>query len=394
MKIIALFLAFLMIFLFGCAKGSSLVDFVKEGGLEAKGQVNIALESNGGKVYVSEENPDHPAATLINGVTSSEAWNQGEGWETKYEGRFARGGYLTYGEEDPRLAEDRGLNENFDPGDPNWRGIRMETGYGGSVNAALGWAIIEFPAEKMVNRATVYTIDSQEFPAEKFGVSDLLVQYWSEKVNSWLTAERLGKNKDQQGNTIQNNKSGVINLRFQPVETKKLRFVVRWTNDSNRYTRGYYTYSSGTVRIVEIEVYGYQKEDIIEEQTYSEVDMAQDPNKIAEVEIIIDNYVDAYNRQNLDMLMASISPDYSKDGETYSDLKKRMESTFAQYKLTKLELRNVKVNLTDKGATANAIFSAQYSESAGDTPIKATGDLVFELSNSTGYWKIIRIDSR
>ena len=209
-----------------------------------------------------------------------------------------------------------------------------------------------------------------------------------------MTVEMLGKGKSQQGNTIQNNKSGVINIRFQPVETKKIRFVVRWTNDSKRYTRGYYTYSSGTVRLMEIEVYGYQKDDIMEEPSYSEFDLIQDSNKIAEIEVIIDNYVDAYNRRNVDMLMASISPDYSKDGETYSDLKKRMESTFTQYELTKLDLRNIKVILTDKGATTNAIYSAQYSDSADDMPIKATGDLVFELSNANGFWKIIRIDSR
>jgi len=384
----------IIIFIFGCAKGNSIVDIIREGKLETKGIINVALASKGAIVTVSEDNEEHPASTLINGITDSSAWDRGEGWEAKYEGRFARGGYLNYGMEDPRLAEERGRNENYNPGDPSWRGLRMDTSYGGSVNTALGWAIIQFPEEKTVNRAVIHTIDSEKYPAEKFGVSDLMIQYWSEKVSSWLVVERLGKSKGQQGNTIQNNKKGIINIRFQPVNTTKLRFVIRWTNDSDRYTRGYYTYSSGTIRLLEIEVFGYEEEDVMEESITAEAVVVQDYNKIAEIEVVIDNYVDAYNRRNIDMLMASIAIDYLKDGEAYLDFKKRIESIFEKYPVIKLELKNVKVKFTDKGATATATYLSQYSENIdGSLPIKSSGELVFELSNTNGYWKISKIDS-
>lgn len=381
-----------LMILMGCAKTGSVVDFVREGGLETKGLINLALASNGATVSVSQDNPDHPGSTLNNGITSSGAWDQGEGWETQYEGRFARGRYLTYGTEDPALSEERGLGESFDPGDPAWRGLRLDTSMGGSTSTALGWVIIELPEEKTVNRAIIHTIDSDKYPAEKFGVSDLSLQYWTTAANSWAGVERLGKNKDQAGNSIRDNKSGVITLRFEPVITTKMRLVVRWTNDSKRYARGYYTYASGTVRLLEIELYGYERSGLEEEKT-SSVAAVQDANKIAEVEIVIDNYVDGYNRRDIGILMSSISPDYSGDSEAYDDLKERMESTFTKYGLTKLELKSVKVKLTESGATATSTYKAQYRESADDEtpPIIASGDLIFELSNVAGNWKITKI---
>lgn len=382
-----------LIFLAGCAKSSSLVDFVKEGGLETSGLVNLALAANGARVTVSNDNQDHPAATLINGITSSENWSQGEGWETSYEGRFARGGYLAYGVEDPYMAEERGLNESFDSGDSSWRGLRLETSRG-TVNSALGWVIIDFPEEKTVNRAIIHTIDSEEYPAEKFGVSDLMLQYWAKQVNSWAVVERLGKSIGQAGNAIHDNKSGVITIRFQPVETSRMRLVIRWTNDSKRYTRGYYTYSNGTIRLLEIEIYGYERTEVSEEEVTAATEI-KDANKIAEIEIVIDNYVDGYNRRNADMLMSSISPDYSRDGETYSDLRKRMESIFADYQRVELKLQNLDIKLSDKGATATSSYSSEYQAIGGKSAtIKASGALIFELSEATGNWKITRIDSQ
>jgi hypothetical protein len=387
-----------LMFLMGCAGNTPLVKFVREGGLEAKGLVNLASASSGARVVVSQENPDHAGSTLINGITTSDDWDQGEGWELKYQGRFARGGYLGYGVEDPMLATERGPDESFDPGNPAWRGLRIQTRWGGSVNSALGWAIVELPEEKTVNRAIIYTIDSANYPAQKFGVRDLMLQYWSDSANSWATVNRLGKGKGQAGNTIQDNKRGVMTLRFQPVRTSRMRFVVRWTNDAKSYKRGYYTYASGTIRLVEVEIYGYEKEEVDEEEA-ALTTVVQDANKVAEIEVVIDNYADGYNKRNVDMIMSSMSPDYSKDGETYSDLRKRMEAIFTKYEQVRLELQNANVRLTDIGATATSTYTSQYVEQAATTadqspPIVASGVLIFQLSDATGHWKITRIDSQ
>ena len=380
-------------FLMGCTGEKSLLQFVKEGGLETKGLINLALPSNGATVSVSEDNPDHPASTLTNGITTSDGWNRGEGWESSYEGRFSRGGYTGYGVEDPYMAEDRGADAAFDAGDSSWRGLRVQS-RNGSINTALGWVIIQFPEKKMVNRMIIYTIDSNEYPAAKFGVRDLALQYWNDVVSSWASVDRVGKSMGQTGNALRNNESGVVTYRFQPVETPKLRLILRWSNDSREYKRGYYMHTSGTIRLTEVEVYGYESEKKTEEQATS-VAVTQDVNKITEIGIIIDNYMDAYNRQNADMLMSSVSPGYLRDGETYSDLRKKMESIFSKYEKLELKLENVEIALTTEGARATSAYSAKYSATAdGTAPVIASGSLIFQLSDATGYWKITRIDSR
>lgn len=379
-------------FLMGCTGEKSLVQFIKEGGLETKGLINLALPSNGTIVSVSEDNPDHPASTLTNGITTSDGWNQGEGWESTYEGRFSRGRYLGYGVEDPDLAEERGADSVFDAGDIAWRGLRVQSRRG-SINTALGWVIIDFSEKKIVNRMIIYTIDSNEYPAAQFGVRDLTLQYWNDIVNSWAAVDRVGKGKGQISNAIRNNESGVVKFRFQPVETLRMRLIVRWTNDSRKYQRGNYMHTNGTVRLIEVEIYGYESEEKTEQVT--PVAVTQDANKITEIEIIIDNYVDAYNRQNTDMLMSSVSPDYLMDGETYSDLRKKMESIFSKYEKLELKLENIKAALTTEGARATSAYSAKYSATAdGAAPVTVSGSLIFQLSDATGYWKITRIDSR
>jgi ketosteroid isomerase-like protein len=369
------------------------VQFIREGGLETKGLVNLALTSNGAIVSVSEDNPDHPASTITNGITTSDGWNQGEGWESTYEGRFSRGGYTGYGVEDPYMAEERGANAAFDAGDSSWRGLRVQA-RSGSINTALGWVIIEFPEKKMVNRMIIYTIDSNEYPAAKFGVRDLALQYWNDVVSSWASVDRVGKGMGQTGNAIHNNESGVVTYRFQPVETPKMRLIIRWTNDSREYKRGYYMHTSGTIRLTEVEIYGYESEKETEEQA-TPIAVTQDANKIMEIGIVIDNYVDAYNRQNADMLMSSVSPDYLRDGETYSDLRKKMESIFSKYEKLELKLENAEIALTTEGARATSTYNAKYGATAdGAAPVTVSGSLIFQLSDATGYWKITRIDSR
>ena len=382
------------IFLTGCAGNSSLVKFIKEGGLESKGMTNLALASNGARVTVSKSNPDHPGSTLINGNTSSGDWDQGEGWESEFEGQFGRGGYVGYGVEDSDAATDRGYRQSFDEGDPSWRGLRIQTRRG-YVDTSLGWVVIDFPEEKTVNRAVVYTIDSDKFPADKFGVSDLMLQFWSGSANSWVTVERFGKGKGQTRDTVKDNKKGVLTLRFQPVETTQMRLVIRWTNDSDSYRRGDYEYAKGTVRLVEVEIYGYEKEKADEKEEIDSTAVVQDANKAAEIEIVIENYVDGYNRQNPGVLMSSISPNYSKDGETYQDLEERMASIFAGHKDVQLELQDVGVFLTDDGAVVTSAYTAQYEGVADDSqPSSASGTLTFRLSDASGYWKITRIDSQ
>jgi len=374
-----------LLFFIGCAGSKSLVEFVGEGYLENKGLANLALASNGARVTVSEDNPDHPASTLINGITSSENWDQGEGWELKYNSELITGEQIDLSNENPGNVKDI-----LDPDDPSCYGLKIHTNLG--ITTPQGWVVIELPEKKTVNRAVIYTIDSDKYPAEKFGVSHLVLQYWTEpslesEVRGWKIIERLGKFKGQEGNTIRNNKSGVITFRFKPVKTSKMRLAIWWTNDSKIRKSDNGQFVSGTIRLVEVELYGYEAE-----EPKSAV-VAQDTNKIAQVKVVIDTYTDGYNKKDIDILMSSISPDYSKDGETYFDLKKRMEAIFAKYDRVEFGLQNIEVKLAGNGAVAKAAYTMRCeSVTDSSSPVIASGVLTFNLSEAMGYWKITRID--
>jgi len=382
---------FLSTILVACSSRNSVIDFVKEGGLETKGLVNLALSSNGSTVTVSQENPDRPSGNIIDGITSSENWDQGSGWETKYEGFYARGEYTGYGVEDPEVVMDQMRNRNNDnqstedtsATDPAWRGLRTQTRYG-NIDSAMGWVVVEFPDEKLVNRAVIYTVDSEKYPADRFGVADLSLQYWNDSAKSWALVDRIGKSMGQAGNSVQDNKSGIITVRFQPVRTPRMRLIVRWTNDSKSVRRGYYQYNIGTIRLAEIEIFGYEKADTTKIDEQKAVASTQEANIIAEIQAIIDNYIDGYNKKNLEMAMSSISSEYSKDNDGYAELKEKLKSTFTENQNLRIEIRNPKMSVNGDEATVVYSFSAQQSSS----------NLTFKLSKKAGFWKIIRIDQK
>jgi len=364
-----------LVFLTGCAENKQLLDFVTKDNLENKGLINLALVSNGTKVTVSKDNPDHPSSTLINGVTSSENWDNGEGWELKCDNVPI----INYNNYDQSMQNPLNPNRTPEPDDSLNYGIRVQASNG--IASPLGWVVIEFPEKKTVNRMIVYTIDSEKYPANKFGVSHLVLQYWTEatlesEVTGWKVIDLIGNAKGKTGNIIRDNKNGVIPIRFQPVKTQKMRLAIWWTNDSKLHSHQYIT---GAIRLVEIEIYGYEGEKSKNVETVSGND-----NDVAEIEVVLDTYVDGYNKKDIDILMSSISPEYSKDGETYSDLKKRMASMFTEHGQIGLKLQDIKVKLTNTGAIATASYELNIDNSSGI--------ITFNLSKATGFWKITHID--
>jgi hypothetical protein len=369
-----------LMFFTGCVENKQILDFVTKDNLENRGLVNLALASNGAKVTVSEDNPDHPGSTLINGITSSENWEQGEGWELKYDN-----GLMENTEQNiPGLVNP---DEPPDPNDPSSYGIKIQTNIG--MNTPLGWVIIELPEKKIVNRMIVYTIDSEKYPAENFGVSHLVLQYWNEaslesEVIGWKIINRIGKFKGQAGESIRNNKNGVIPIRFQPVKTQKMRLAIWWTNDSKLHSHQYIT---GTIRLLEVEIYGYESE---KSKDIESVPVVSNDNEIAEITVVLETYAEGYNKKDIDILMSSISPEYSKDGETYSALKKRMASIFTENRQIKVKLQDIKIKFanSDSVATATARYELSIDASANATD---AGVITFNLSKSTGFWKITHI---
>jgi hypothetical protein len=358
------------VLLAGCAENNKLLDIVNKDSLGNNGLINLALDSNGAKVNVSQDNPDHPASTLNNGVTSSENWDKGEGWELKCDSVP-----ITNFDQD----EFNPLNPNRTPkpDDSLSYGIRVQASNG--IATPLGWVVIELPEKKTVNRMVVCTIDSEKYPASKFGVSHLVLQYWTEatlesEVTGWKVIDLIGGAEGKAGNIIRDNKNGVIPIRFQPVKTQRMRLAIWWTNDSKLRSNRYIT---GSIRLVEVEIYGYEGQK-------SKTVVSTSANDVAEIKVVLDTYVDGYNKKDVDILMSTISPEYSKDGETYSDLKKRMASIFTEHEQIEIKLQDIKVNLTNTGAIVTASYEINIDNSSGV--------ITFNLSKTTGFWKIIRID--
>jgi hypothetical protein len=206
---------------------ASLLGCASFGGGQISG-INWALEKNGGRVSVFSEEPEHPASTLIDGITSSEGWNQGEGWQAA----------ITTGSGGGRRSSSARRDEQ-----------------------ERYWVIIDLSQPVTVNHVRICTIDSEEFPAKDFGVNDLLVQYELETASKdmiWANAERFGKGIGDQDNIIRDNLSGVIDVRFQPVNTQRIRILIYGTNDMAR-TGDDSRAREGLIRLTEVEVYGTGK---------------------------------------------------------------------------------------------------------------------------------------
>lgn len=237
-RIVLVFIVLFLPVLSGCLLAEYLFT---EMSFKAESFVNYALESNGAEVRVSEDNPDHPASTLINGVKDSNLWDQGEGWEIEYRVQFLREDRRFLGPDVPAVI-------------------------------SLGWVIVDLPEPKTINRIVIYTINSKEYPASRYGVKNLVVQY---KPHSpaipnpgWFAIERLDRALGQPLDGVRNNKSGVIDLRFKPIYTKSIMITIQDTNDMRIVREGWMAYLAGKIRLLEIEVYGIERKTKPEEELF------------------------------------------------------------------------------------------------------------------------------
>ncbi len=442
LTIVTFILAYLSL-ICGCQQSFKQV-FVEESEID-KQLVNYALPESGGRIYVSKDNPNHPASTLTNGIVNSEDWDQGEGWESKFDGEYEYGGYIEPGEREQLTVFSRGGNPTRPSESPNQIDYNSRDLYSGGIEgiapSAVGWAVIQFAEEELVTRVIVHTIDSEKYPASQYGISDFAVQYWTPHANGWKHVDRIGKKIGDQHNSIRNNKEGRVVVRFKPVRTPKIRLLIRLTNDTETYakrrsigyTRGMLSRirlrsMRGTIRLTEIEIYGLEKKDEVASRTPSQDDASEQmldeifalesnapasssdssalateefaraeievaPSPQDPVEAVIQRYASAYTSRDLPALMATISPNYSRDGENYKQLREKMTEVFRRYRQIDFSLQRLRVQDKTRTATVHADYAAVLT-SAGNSPLTLSGKLSFALIESRNGWQILSIDTQ
>ena len=407
--------------------------------------VNYALPENGGVVFASQnDTPDHPVSTLTNGIVSSENWDKGEGWEAQFDGEYEYGGYMEVGEREQLSTFSMGGRSTRSRNDRNQIDYRSGDLYGSGIDStgssAVGWVVIQLAEEELVTRVIVHTIDSEKYPAGQYGISDFAVQYWTPYANGWKHVDRIGKKIGEQHNSIRNNKQGRVVVRFKPVRTSRIRLLIRLTNDTETYdkrrsfgfVRGIYSRISlrsmrGTIRLTEIEIYGLEKrdeeastassEDAANEEMLDEIfgleftapassdsasftseksshsQLGTEGNSQQNIEDVIYDYASAYTNRDLSALMATISPNYSRDGENYEQLREKVVGVFRRYIQIDFSLQRLRIQREMGMAKVKADYVMTLT-SEGNPPSKLSGNLFFALIKSENRWQISRIDTQ
>lgn len=192
--------------------------------------INYALVKNGTTVTASNYTAGRDLYTVINGITSSDEWDNGEGWEC----RFQR-----------RRPDSAGWNR-LDP--------RSNIEYGSA------WLEIQFKGEKIINKVILYTLDSKKYPASRYGIKEAWLQLW--KDYGWVTVGEIQNGYIASKNNLDRKPAGgKILFKFEPTKTDKIRLVVFQSNDVEVVGEGWRSdrkTENSVARLIEIEVTGTQ----------------------------------------------------------------------------------------------------------------------------------------
>jgi ketosteroid isomerase-like protein len=183
----------------------------------------------------------------------------------------------------------------------------------------------------------------------------------------------------------------------------------------------------GTIRLTEIEIYGLEKkdeiasvppsQDAVYEQLLDEIfaeestaplssdssastseefppsGTGMETNPLKHIEDVIRRYASAYTNRDLSALMATISPNYSRDGENYEQLREKMAGVFRRYTQIDFSLQRLQIQDETGTATADADYVIVLT-SAGSSPSTFSGKLFFALIESQSGWQILSIDTQ
>lgn len=360
----------------------------------AAAQINLS-RVRGTHMMVPAATADYPPLALVDGITTVDDWRPGAGWELSFDGAFARDRYF-----DPET--DLSADEPVE-----WEGLRRDHRQG-KEQSALAWIVFELARERVVESVTIHSVDTADMPAARFGVRDVLVQYWDSATGRWVSVV-LEDGETPTRHTVTANVLARLDIDFHPVRTDLVRVAVRWTNDAVN-TRSFTVmgrreeYVEATVRLTEIEVYGDRADDdeLADTVSQSMPDAvpstgAADPagagaNEADAIMSTVLTYVEAYGARDLDLLLRTISPDYLSEGEDAEGLRTRMARTFDEFEHFLFRVTDANIESREGD---HAVVAARYWLQLNPLLARSTeGVLRFALTKTGDTWLIGEIHAQ
>ena len=320
--------------------------------------INFALAANGATVESPDRNSSHLPEEVIDGDTSSDTWDEGSGWAGSLD-------HLRTNEIHRR-----------------------------------SYIQINLAGKKLIKRIAVYTIDSEKYPARKYGLKNYRVEYWH--GTGWNLIP-TGRRADKLY-TVRNNKSGrIVHDIHGHLITDKIRLVPIYSNDTKRVFdhtvyRGRALYNvEGAARVMEIQVLGYPSSTGKAAEKIKEI--LTPPSKLpvsdeVAIRTVLKNYERGYEQEDLTTVMSCFSENYFSNGRTYTDIQKKAADFFQQNDHIDLTMSNIKIsmNVIDGTAIANALLTLQYTPTGTSKPKQVSWKFSLSLAREDETWKIISAD--
>jgi hypothetical protein len=316
---------------------------------------NFALLSKGAAAEASQHLPNHLPEEVIDGDISSETWDEGSGWGCTL--------------------------EHLRTSDLNRR----------------PYVQINLPEPVDIRRIVMYTINSEQYPATKYGLKDYRIEYWH--GTGWGLIP-TGDTKDRQYTARDNTKGKRVHDIRGKLFAQQIRLVPVSTNDTERI----YQYMSrekpvyeveGFARVMELEVWGYP---ITTGQTAQKLVQALAPQ--AEVppsdeeliKAVLKQYEEGYDTGNLEKVMSCFTVNYNSNGRTYKDIQARAAEFFETHHQINMTLTEINIyrNVIDDTAVVDGIYTLQYAPKNSEKAKQTSGILSLVLAETDDVWQIIR----
>ena len=316
---------------------------------------NFALLSEGAAAEASQHLPNHLPAEVIDGDTSSETWDEGSGWGCTL--------------------------EHLRTSDLNRR----------------PYVRINLPAPVDIRRIVMYTINSEQYPAAKYGLKDYRIEYWH--GTGWGLIP-TGDTKDRQYTARDNTKGKRVHDIRGRLFAQHIRLVPVSTNDTERV----YQYMSrqkpvyeveGLARVMELEVWGHPVATGKTAQKLAQALAPQadvPPSDKELIRMVLKRYEEGYDNANLEQVMSCFSLNYNSSGRTYNDIQARAADFFQKHDQINMTLTGINIhrNVIDDTVVVKGIYTLQYTPEDNGKAEQTSGALSLILVDTKEGWKIIR----